>query len=293
MIIDEATLRKLTRLTLVASQVRAGMMKGDRRSSKRGTSIEFADYRDYTPGDDLRRLDWNAYARLDRPFVKLFEEEEDLAVHILLDCSLSMDWGEGDSNKFLYAQRMAAALGAIALSSGDQLTLTCLQAGGTHESFGPKRGQLNLLQLFQFIQRQKTAGETDLNRSLRQYLMAARRPGLAILISDLFSPSGYREGLTHLQSRGFEITLLHLLEPAELDPPLAGDLRLVDLETGQIQEVSIDGSMRDLYRRRVLDWQAEIRTASAQRGIRYLDLTTELPWDQAIQAQLWKAGLLR
>lgn len=293
MIIDEATLRKLTRLTLVASQVRAGMMKGDRRSSKRGTSIEFADYRDYTPGDDLRRLDWNAYARLDRPFVKLFEEEEDLAVHILLDCSLSMDWGEGDSNKFIYAQRMAAALGAIALSSGDQLTLTCLQAGGTHESFGPKRGQLNLLQLFQFIQRQKTAGETDLNRSLRQYLMAARRPGLAILISDLFSPSGYREGLTHLQSRGFEITLLHLLEPAELDPPLAGDLRLVDLETGQIQEVSIDGSMRDLYRRRVLDWQAEIRTASAQRGIRYLDLTTALPWDQAIQAQLWKAGLLR
>jgi uncharacterized protein (DUF58 family) len=293
MIFDEATLRKLTRLTLVASQVRAGMMKGDRRSSKRGTSIEFADYRDYTPGDDLRRLDWNAYARLDRPFLKLFEEEEDLAVHILLDCSLSMDWGEGDANKFLYAQRIAAALGAITLSSGDQLTLTCLRAGGASASFGPKRGQPNLVQLFQFIERQKTAGETDLNRSLRQYMMSARRPGLAILISDLFSPAGYREGLTHLQSRGFELALLQVLEADELDPPLAGDLRLVDLETGQTQEVSIDGGVRDLYRRRVHDWQAEIRTASTQRGIRYLPLTTAVPWDQAVQAELWKAGLLR
>jgi hypothetical protein len=123
--------------------------------------------------------------------------------------------------------------------------------------------------------------------------MAARRPGLAILISDLFSPAGYRDGLTHLQSRGFEIALLHVLEPDELDPPLAGDLRLVDMETGQSQEVSIDGSLRELYRRRVHDWQAEIRTASAQRGVRYLALSTAVPWDQAVQAELWKAGLLR
>ncbi len=292
MIFDEVTLRKLTRLTLVASQVRAGILKGDRRSSRRGTSIEFADYREYTPGDDLRRLDWNAYARLDRPFLKLFEEEDDLAVHILLDCSLSMDWGAGAANKFLYAQRMAAGLGAIALSSGDQLNLTGMHIGEARNFFGPKRGQASLMPLFQFIERQKTSGETDLNRSLRQYLMTARRPGLAILISDLFSPSGYQEGVTYLQSRGFEVAILHLLGPEELDPPLAGDLRLVDLESGHTQEVSIDGSMRELYRRRVRDWQAEIRSYSTQRGIRYLNLTTEIPWDKALQTELWKAGLV-
>jgi uncharacterized protein (DUF58 family) len=293
MIFDESTLRKLTRLTLVANQVRTGLMKGDRRSSKRGTSLEFADYRDYTPGDDLRRVDWNAYARLDRPFLKLFEEEEDLAVHVLLDRSVSMNWGEADANKFIYARRMAAALGVIALSAGDQLTLTCLGSGKLGQSFGPKRSQANLMNLFLFLENQKTAGETDLNHSLRQYLLAARRPGLAILISDLFSPAGYREGLSQLQSRGYEIALMQVLAPDELDPPLAGDLRLVDQETGQTQDVSIDASMRAVYRQRVQAWQEEIRAASSQRGIRYIRLSTALPWDQAVQAELWKVGLLR
>lgn len=293
MIFDERTLRKLTRLTLVAHKVRAGLLKGERRSSKRGASLEFADYRDYTPGDDLRRVDWNAYARLDRPFLKLFEEEEDLAVHILLDCSQSMNWGEADANKFIYARRIAAALGAIALSAGDHVTLTSLRSGKPGHSFGPKRGQGNLMSLFQFLESQETAGETDLNHSLRQYLLAARRPGLAILISDLFSPAGYREGLSLLQRRGYEVSLLQVLAQDELDPPLAGDLALVDQETGLTQEVSIDAGMRALYRQRVQAWQDEIQAASSQRGIRYLPMCTDLAWDRAIQAELWKAGLLR
>src|SRR5579864_6892989 len=120
---DEATLRKLDRLTLIANRVRAGVMKGERRSTRRGSSIEFADYREYTHGDDLRRIDWNVFARLDRPFIKLLEEEEDLAVHVLLDASGSMDWprdGEvsspsGAVHKFTFAQRIAAGLGHIAL----------------------------------------------------------------------------------------------------------------------------------------------------------------------------------
>jgi hypothetical protein len=149
------------------------------------------------------------------------------------------------------------------------------------------------MNLFLFLENQKTAGETDLNHSLRQYLLAARRPGLAILISDLFSPAGYREGLSQLQSRGYEIALMQVLAPDELDPPLAGDLRLVDQETGQTQEVSIDASMRAVYRQRVQAWQEEIRAASSQRGIRYIRLSTALPWDQAVQAELWKVGLLR
>jgi uncharacterized protein (DUF58 family) len=114
MLFDESTLRKLNQLSLVATRVRAGAMKGERRSSRRGSSVEFADYRNYAPGDDLRRLDWNIYARLARPFIKLFEEEEDLAVAILIDGSRSMDWGEGDANKFQYALRLAAGLGTDA-----------------------------------------------------------------------------------------------------------------------------------------------------------------------------------
>jgi len=137
---DESTLRKLDQLALVASRIRAGAMKGERRSTKRGTSIEFADYRDYTRGDDLRRVDWNVYARLERPFIKLLEEEEDLAVHLLLDASRSMDYGADEQHKFRYAQRLAAALGYIALAAGDRLMVTVLPSlGGAGSGRHPRQ----------------------------------------------------------------------------------------------------------------------------------------------------------
>src|SRR5512134_1540651 len=164
MLFDETTLRKLNQLTLIASRVRSGAMKGERRSSRRGSSVEFADYRNYAPGDDLRRLDWNIYARLERPFIKLLEEEEDLAVHILVDGSQSMDWGEGDEHKFNYALRLAAGLGAITLASGDVLTIGFLQRGRVSAEFGPSRGQASLTRLFRFLGDLEPDGETDLNR---------------------------------------------------------------------------------------------------------------------------------
>jgi len=193
MIFDETTLRKLNQLTLVASRVRAGGIQGDRRSTKRGSSVEFADYRNYTPGDDLRRLDWNIYARLDRPFVKLFEEEEDLSVTILLDGSRSMDWppselgrgAESEQHKFNYALRLTAGLGAVALDAGDQLSVVFLQDGRVAADFGPSRGQASLARLFGFLEELRPAGQTDLNAALRQALVKPRRPGLVILISDL------------------------------------------------------------------------------------------------------------
>lgn len=293
MIFDEATLRKINRLTLVANQVRAGMMKGERRSSKRGASLEFADYRDYTPGDDLRRLDWNAYARLDRPFLKLFEEEEDLAVHILVDASQSMDWGAGEAHKFRYAIRLAAALGSIALSTGDRLTAVTLHGAQTGPAFGPTRGPQNTLRLLEFLEAQKASGATDLNRALRDYALAAHRPGLAVLLSDLLSVDGYENGLGQLQSRGFEVAVLHLLSPDELEPPLAGDLRLVDVETGQTQEVSLDSGLRQQYRQRVEDWRAEIQAWCRRRGIRCLPVNTDTSWEKVVLQELRQAGMVR
>ena len=219
MILDETTLRKLNQLTLVASRVRTGAIKGERRSSRRGSSVEFADYRDYTPGDDLRRLDWNIYARLDRPFIKLFEEEEDLAVYVLVDGSRSMDWGEGDLHKFQYALRLAAGLGAITLASGDVLSVGVLQSGRVATEYGPARGQGVLPRFFGFLNGLGAGGETDLNASLRGFALKPRRSGLVILISDLLAPGGYETGLRPLLGRGHEVTLLHLLAPDELDPP--------------------------------------------------------------------------
>lgn len=299
MIFDEKTLRKLDRLALAASQVRAGQIKGERRSLKRGTSIEFADYRDYTRGDDLRRVDWNVYARLERPYIKLLEEEEDLAVHVLLDASRSMDYGaasdpDGESwHKFRYAQRLAAALGYIALAAGDRLTLVAVRGEAATAQFGPARGRGHTLRLLKFLEEQPTGGNTNLDAALHYYTLGPRRAGLLFLISDLFSPAGYREGLGQLQHRGYEIVLLHVLAPDEIDPPLAGDLRLIDAETGAPQDVTLDNPLRDLYRKRVNTWCREIEAHCLKRGMHYVAVNTGVNWDEMVLHHFRQRGLIK
>ena len=286
MIFEEDTIRKINRLTLVASQVRAGMLKGERRSTKRGASIEFADYRNYTAGDDLRRLDWNVFARLDRPFIKLMEEQEDLAVHILVDSSLSMDWGEGESNKFKYALHLAAAIASIALSSGDRLAFTLLRPGYSSPIYGPVRGAGHFLPLLELLEDRRATGETDLNRSLRDYAFSAGRPGLLFLISDLFSPSGYEAGIQALYGRGYELVVLQVLAPDEIEPALAGDLRLLDVETGLALEASLDREMLEGYRQKRSAWQNEIRIACQKRGGRYLPINTSQNWERVLLQEM-------
>jgi uncharacterized protein (DUF58 family) len=308
MIVDQALLPKLEQLSLVATRVRVGQTAGDRRSTKRGTSVEFADYRNYVRGDDLRRVDWNIYARLERPFVKLFEEEEDLAVHILLDGSGSMDWGGGageqgnegaEENKWIYAQRVAAALGYVALCSGDRLTVASLQSpisgsGKTGDwRFRLSRGRGHVLRLFAWLEGLEAEGTTDLNAALRGYAISGGRAGLVILISDLFSPAGYLEGVTALAARGHEVAVIHVLSPDEIEPPLGGDLRLLDLETGAPQEVSIDGGMRALYRRRLEEWQDGIRADCRSRDVHYVPVETATPYDHVVLHDLRRVGLVK
>lgn len=293
MLFDEPTLRKLTQLTLVAARIRAGAIKGERRSSRRGSSVEFADYRAYAPGDDLRRLDWNIYARLERPFIKLFEEEEDLAVYLLLDASRSMEWGENDLDKFQYALRLAAGLGAVALASGDRLVVAALREGGVAQEFGPARGQAALPRLFRFLESLEAQGTTDLNASLRQFFVTPRRAGLVILLSDLLSAQGWEAGLRQALGRGHEAALLHVLAPDELDPSLTGDLQLVDIESGGTQDVSLDGGLRSLYRQRAHAWLQSTQAACRKQGIRYLQLTTSLPWERALLLEMRRGGIVK
>lgn len=294
---DEATLRKLESLTLIAHKVRVGVMKGDRRSAKHGTSIEFADYRDYARGDDLRRLDWNVYARLERPFIKLLEEEEDLTVHLLLDTSQSMHWpeevGEENTRKSDYARQLAGALGAIGLSAGDRVAFAALKDGVSIQRWGPSRTSGRTLSLLDHLTQLTFSGKTDLNAALSAYALSGGRPGLAILISDLFSPEGYLMGLDALLSRGYEAAILHTLSPDELAPSLGGDLRLIDSETGEGRDISLNLGMRRLYSQRLIDWQAEINAACMSRGAHYIPLTTAMPWEKVILNTLRHAGLVK
>lgn len=301
LLLEETLRRKLDRLALVATRVRAGAMKGERRSKNRGTSIEFADYRNYTPGDDLRRLDWNVYARLERPYVKLLEDEEDLAVHVLLDASASMDYplpGEGeapydpDQHKLTYARRLFAALSYIALVGNDRLMMTALNDRGA-QSFGPARGRSQVLPMLRYAHSIAATGITDLNVTLRDYALRSARPGLCFVISDMFSPTGYLDGINALLAKGHEVVVLHVLARDEVEPPLNGDLRLIDAETGQAQEVSIDGPMRELYVRRVQGWRDAIRAECGQRGVNVLPLVTDLPVDRAMLFEMRRLGLVK
>jgi len=307
-LLDEATLRKLEQLTLQADSVRVGAMKGDRRSRKRGTSIEFADYREYTQGDDLRRLDWNVYARLERPFLKLTEEEEDLAVHILVDVSGSMNWPideEGEAlsiNKLRYGLTMTAATGYLGLLSGDVVIVTLFD-NAYRQSWGPFRGRQNGWPLLQFLEANyeilinRPASEskypTTLNAPLRDYALRGRRPGLLFLLSDLLAADGYRDGLNALSSRGHEIALLHLASPDEIDPQISGDLRLIDVETGESAEVSLDALTIEAYSARLDAWHTEIGTFCASRGIHYIQINTEIPWDAILMQALRRQGVVR
>jgi uncharacterized protein (DUF58 family) len=304
---DETTLRKLEQLTLSADSVRVGVMKGERRSRKRGSSIEFSDYRDYTQGDDLRRFDWNVYARLERPFIKLSQEEEDLAVHLLVDASASMNWPRGEdiktlaANKLRFAMQLAGGLGYIGLISGDLVHATLFDSAA-RRAWGPFRGRQNGWPLVQFLEANYDAlmdapgarkAGTTLGLSLRDYALRARRPGLLLLLSDLYSLDDYRAGLSALMSRGYEIALLHVLSRDEIDPGLSGDLKLVDVETGESAEVSIDPAVLEDYATRLRAWQDDIRDYCGARGIHYQAVITDSGWDEVLLQGLRRQGVVR
>ena len=295
-LLPEGIRRRLEPLMLVAKKVRVGAIKGDRRSIKRGTSIEFADYRNYVAGDDLRQLDWNIYARLERPYIKLLEDEEDLAVHLILDASASMDFppeGEPERHKLLYAKRIIAGLAYVSLTSGDRLTLTAINDRRL-ATFGPARGRAQSIPMLRFVDDIAADGITDLDSALSDYAIRARRPGLTIVVSDMFSLEGaFLDGLNALLSRGHEVAFAHVLAPEEVQPPVAGDLSLVDVETELQQEVTVDGAMLGLYQQRLLAWRGEMREECLRRGAHYFPLETDAPWERLILSDMRRAGLVK
>ncbi len=263
---DEAFLRRLEQLELASRRLTAGRMKGERRSVRRGQSVEFADYRNYAAGDDLRQLDWNAYARLEKLFVKLFVEEEDVTVHVLVDASRSMDYGE--PNKLDAARRAAAALAYLGLASMDRVSVAFL-GDGRADGLRPLRGKRRTLELFRFLSEPRGERLTGLAAAARDYVSRIRGSGPLILISDLMDP-GYLDALRDLAGTRSQLSVLHLLAPDELDPEVPADARLVDNETGQGIEVSGDDDLVERYRARLAEWQAEIGSFVARRGGAYV-----------------------
>lgn len=289
---DEAFLRKLERLAILSRRAMAGQLQGERRSPKRGQSVEFADFRPYAMGDDFRRIDWNAFARLERLFIKLFVEEEDLNVHILVDTSKSMDWGE--PNKLWYAVRAAAALGYIALAGLDRVSVSAMGGDDRQDGryFPPQRGKPAAFALFAFLASLRAGGRSDLAPRLRAYAAGARSPGPLLLLSDLMD-EGWQDGLRALAGRGFEATILHLLSPQEVDPDLTGDLKLLDSETGAQVEITADFDLLERYKAGLVTWQEQIRRFCSLRRMQYVPVITWLPFEELLFAFLRRQSVLK
>jgi uncharacterized protein (DUF58 family) len=282
-VFDEDFLRQLERLkVLMKSPVRGGL-KGGRRSVKRGQSVEFADFRDYSLGDDLRQLDWNVLARLERLFIKLYVEEEDVTITFLLDASASMD--AGTPSKLLFAKRAAAALGYIGLGSEDRVAVSSL-GGRTARRQVALRGSGRVFRLLSALSAIGTAaGPTDLVAAARHAGAQLSGRGVVVLISDLLDPAADRV-VRQLAATGSELIVLHVLSPEELDPAIEGDLRLVDSESGEGLDVTVDLSTVDAYKTRLEAWRAGFAELAAKRRATYVPMSSDLPLSDLVFAEL-------
>jgi uncharacterized protein (DUF58 family) len=247
-------------------------MQGERRGPRKGRSVELSDFRPYAEGDDPRQIDWRAYARMERLFIKLFVVEEDTTLHLLLDRSQSMAWGAPP--KLWLAKQLAAAMGYVALGRQEWVSTVSFAAGGTGRP-EPVRGRDGLPRLLSSLAALGAEGGTDSKRALVEYAAAARRPGPLLLFSDLYG-EGWHAGIDALLAAGFEPSVIHILDPEELRPTLAGDLRLRDDETGEHVPVTIDEGVLRTYRAALAEWRDGWADFCAGRGVTFVPLDSTL-----------------
>ena len=287
---DSDFLKKLEYLSLVSRRVFRGQLLAQRRTMQLGGGIEFADHRDYTPGDDFRYLDWNVFARHGELLLKRFQEEEDLHVYILLDCSRSM--AVGKPPKFDYARQVAAALAYIALADLDRVAVVAF-AGDIVADFPLTRGKARILGLLKFLEGLEPQGTaTDLERMARNLVHRGQRRGLAVVVSDLFDPNGFERGLDLLRHHRYEPHLVQIFDRHEAEPDLKGDVELLDIETGTIQKVTITERNLRQYRKIFADYLESVGRYCNTYGIGGTRSSTEVPFDELLLRMMRVAGAL-
>lgn len=283
---DEQFLKKLEYLFIVSKKVFQGRFRAERRSRKVGAGIEFADHRDYAPGDDLRYLDWNLFGRMDKLLLRLFEEQEDLYVYFLVDASASMRMG--DPSKLLYAKKVAAALAYIGLSNLDRVAILPFSEG-LGGRLAPSRGKGQIFKVFEFLTNLEGGGVTQLAPSAHTFVHQNKRRGLVVVISDFYDPEGYEEGLKYLRYNRFQPFVVHLYDEAELRPVLRGDLQLIDCETGEVREVTVSPRILEEYRRAHTAWCQELEDFCKKRQIVYFRSAIQTPFEDLI-LRIFRAG---
>ena len=283
-------LRKLERLELLAKKVFRGLIRGEHATPRRGRGLEFADFRRYRPGDDLRYIDWNIYARLDRLFLKLYASEEDITLHVLLDVSASMGFGE--PLKFDHARKLAAALAYIGLSNLDRVSLSVF-ADALGSKLVPLKTKHHMATVLDFLSAQPTAGRTDFSVSLREFAARNPSPGLVVVISDILGGVGVESGLDALRYAGHDLMVVQTLAEDEIDPPLDGALSLVDSEDTTALKVTVDEELRRLYQVQLQSALGDIESYCRRSGVEYLRTSTAIPFEDVVlrylrQGRFWR-----
>jgi uncharacterized protein (DUF58 family) len=289
-LLSPALLARLERLELVSRKIFRGRLKGERRSRRKGQSVEFADFRNYVPGDDLRFMDWNLYARLDKLFLKLFLEEEDLHFFALIDASTSMDFG--DPTKLHYAKQLAAALGFVGLVRADRVRIEALS--GSRREAGPVlRGRRSLWRLLGYLAAIQPGVNVPLADSVRSFALRNSGKGILVLLTDLLDKSGYEQALRVLLAQHMDVYVIHILSPEELHPDIKGDLRLVDSEDADVAEVTVSRPLLDRYQKTLAAFVEGARDYCTRRGMVYMLASTEVPVEDVVTKYLRQRGLVR
>ena len=290
LIFDGEFLRKLERLELLAKKIFRGLLRGEHSTSRRGRGLEFSDFRRYRPGDDFRHIDWNIYSRLDRLFLKLYASEEDLTLHLLIDTSASMGFGE--PLKFDYARRLAAALAYIGLNNMDRVGLSAF-SDRLEKSLPALKTKHHMTTVLAFLRELECRDETRFGPPLSEFAARHRHPGLIILISDLLGDAQWEFGLDALRHRGHDVVVLQLLAEEEIEPPLAGALNLIDAEDGSELKVTVDDKLRALYQQRLERFLSDFEHYCRKRSIDYLRASTAIPFEDVVLKYLRQGTYLR
>ncbi len=283
-------LAQLERLELVSRKIFRGRMKGERKSKRKGQSVEFADFRNYVAGDDLRFIDWNLYARLDKLFLKLFLEEEDLHFFALVDTSASMEFGE--PTKLAYAKQLAASLGFIGLVRAARVKIETL--GSTHHNPGPTlRGRGSMWRMMEYLENVQAGENVSLSEGVKNFCLRNTGKGIFVLITDLMDKEGYEKALRFLVSQQMDVYVLHVLCPEEINPDIKGDLKLIDCEDNDEAEITVSRPLLDKYKRTLAAFIDGARDFCNRRGMNYLMTSTDTPVEKLVANYLRKRGLVR
>ena len=280
-------LKKLEYLHVVSKRAFAGQNRADRLAPKRGRGLEFADHRPYAAGDDYRHIDWKAYKRLNRLLLRLFDEEQDLSIYLMIDTSKSM----ADPAKFDQARRIAAALCYIGLAHLDRVTILPFGDHLGMES-NPGRGKGRIFRVFEQLERLESAGPTDLRESFKQFASRGRQQGLAVVISDFLDPGGFEAGLKILSSLGHDVFVVHIASETDRDPRAFGDVRFVDAETGAVRDVEVTPRLAAAYREAWRTHATDLEHFCGRYNLGYVRADAERPFDEVILTTFRKGRFL-